>query len=223
MSMKMAKFIDHTLLKPNAGKQDIQTLCEEALQHQFYSVCVSSSWVSYCYDQLRDSDVRISAVCGFPLGINASEVKAYEAAHCVENGAAEIDMVLSVGKLLDGELGTVEEDIKKVVNIVHSAAIVKVILETGFLNEQQIREACKCAEQAGAHFVKTSTGFGPRGASIEDIQIMKSAVSDRMGIKASGGIRDLETAQQMIASGATRLGTSSGISIIQGLAGSDEY
>lgn len=211
---QIASYIDHTILKPDAVIGDIEKLCQEAVQHQFYSVCVNSMWVNDCRRILEGTSVKISAVCGFPLGANASEVKAYEAAYSVEKGAAEIDMVLPIGALLTGDERTVYEDIRKVTQMVRGSAIVKVILETGFLTEQQIERASLLSEEAGAHYVKTSTGFGPRGASLEDIAVMKRVISDQMRIKASGGIRDLHTAQQMIAAGADRLGTSSGTAIV---------
>jgi deoxyribose-phosphate aldolase len=222
---ELAQYMDHTLLKPDARLEDIHRLCDEAVKYNFYGVCVSSSWVAESRKILEDadSDVGISAVCGFPLGANASTVKAFEAAYSVEQGATEIDMVLPVGLLLDGNYAAVVTDIDQVVRAVDTAAAVKVIFETGYLNEDQIKKACQCAEQAGAFFVKTSTGFGPRGASLEDIRIMKKALSEHMGIKASGGIRDLETALQMIEAGATRLGVSEGVAIMKGIAGKGKY
>lgn len=221
--LNLAAHIDHTLLKAEARRMDLDKLCEEAVQFGFYSVCVNSGWVSYCRDILRGTEVRISAVCGFPLGAQLSEAKAYEASKSVECGASEIDMVLNVGFLLDGNYAGVEEDIRKVVDSVQDQAIVKVILETGYLNDEQKKAACRLAEQAGAQFVKTSTGFGPGGASEEDVKMMRQAVSSAVQVKASGGIRDTDTAIRMLAAGASRLGTSSGVAIISGGKGPSEY
>ncbi|WP_438446209.1 deoxyribose-phosphate aldolase [Gorillibacterium sp. sgz5001074] len=220
---EIASFIDHTLLKPDAGRQGIEKLCAEAREHGFFSVCVNGIWVPACKDLLKGSDVKISVVCGFPLGANDPDVKAFEAAKAVEQGANEIDMVLQIGLLLEGRHGEVEEDIRRVVKAVEGGAIVKVIFETGFLNEEQKVTACKLSEQAGAHYVKTSTGFGPGGATVEDIRLMRASVSSTIGVKASGGVRDLETARKMIEAGATRLGTSSGVAIVNGLAGAGGY
>ncbi|NBI29468.1 deoxyribose-phosphate aldolase [Chengkuizengella marina] len=220
---QLPKFIDHTLLKADATKAQITKLCEEAKTHQFFSVCVNSYWVGTCRELLNGTNVKIAAVAGFPLGANSSETKAFEAANCVENGAKEIDMVLAVGSLLEGDTDTVFKDIQAVTKAVENEAIVKVILETGFLNDDQIKEACQLSELAGAHFVKTSTGFGPGGATVEHIRLMKAAVSDHMEVKASGGIRDLTTALQMIEAGATRLGASSGVAIMKGTSGTSTY
>ncbi len=215
----LAGMIDHTQLKADAGYPDIEKLCREAMQYHFYSVCVNSSWVEACRRLLEGSEVKISAVCGFPLGAAAAEVKAREAAYSIEKGASEIDMVMQVGRLISGQEAEAGEDMKRVIDAVKqtkSDAVVKVILETGYLTEQQIRAACRIAEQSGADFVKTSTGFGPRGASEQDIVLMKDSVSDRVKIKAAGGIRDAETALRYIALGASRLGTSAGPAIMAG-------
>ncbi|XEC96804.1 deoxyribose-phosphate aldolase [Paenibacillus tarimensis] len=213
--MPVASFIDHTLLKPSASERDIVRLCEEAVRYEFYSVCVNGEWVAFCRDKLQGTAVKVSAVCGFPLGANASRVKAFEALTAAEDGASEIDMVLPIAAVLDGRFNTVSEDISAVVKAVENRAIVKVILETGFLNEAQIAEACRVSEAAGAHYVKTSTGFGPGGATEDHIRLMRASVSKEIGVKASGGIRDLQAALQMLKAGATRLGTSAGISIAE--------
>jgi len=212
----IARFIDHTLLKPGATSADIGKLCREAMEHRFYSVCVNGSWVSYCKEQLAGSNVAVSAVVGFPLGAMSTRVKAFEAAEAVEEGASEIDMVLPVGALLDGRYGVVNYDIGAVVRAVEGRAIVKVILETGLLSDEQKAEACRVAEAAGAHYVKTSTGFGAGGATEADIRLMRASVAPDIGVKASGGIRDRETAILMLNAGATRLGTSAGIAIVSG-------
>lgn len=210
----LAAYIDHTLLKADASAEAIEKLCREAVKHDFFSVCVNGVWVSHCRELLADSSVRISAVCGFPLGASEASVKAFEAAKAADQGAVEIDMVMQIGKLLDGDYAEVEADIRRVVKAVEGAAAVKVILETGVLNDEQKRTACKLAEQAGADYVKTSTGFGQGAATVEDIKLMRAAVSDHVGVKASGGIRDYETALSMIKAGATRLGTSAGVIIV---------
>ncbi|WGU97106.1 deoxyribose-phosphate aldolase [Paenibacillus dendritiformis] len=214
--IRLASLIDHTLLKPEAVRSDIEKLCDEARQHGFYSVCVNGTWVPLCRERLAGSEVRIAAVCGFPLGAGASSAKAFEAARAVEDGASEIDMVLQIGRLLDGDVKSVEADIAQVVRMVEGKAIVKVILETGMLTTGQKIEACKASEAAGAHFVKTSTGFGRGGATVEDIRLMWGNVSPHIGVKASGGVRDTATALAMIEAGATRIGTSSGIAIVTG-------
>jgi len=215
----IARFIDHTLLKPGATEADIDKLCEEALRYRFYSVCVNGVWVAHCREKLAGSGVKISAVAGFPLGAGASRVKAFEAAAAAEDGAAEIDMVLSIGHLLEGRYGVVSHDIASVVRAVEGRAIVKVIFETGMLTTEQIAEACRVSEAAGAHYVKTSTGFGPGGATAEHIALMRESVSGTIGVKASGGIRDYETAVKMLEAGANRLGTSGGAAIVSGAAG----
>ncbi|ULL17666.1 deoxyribose-phosphate aldolase [Paenibacillus sp. H1-7] len=220
---KLPSYIDHTLLKADATSQMVRKLCEEAVQYGFYSVCVNGIWVPLCKQALAGSGVRISVVCGFPLGANDSGVKAYEAAKAAEAGASEIDMVLQIGQLLEGNFDAVRKDIRAVVNAVEGQAIVKVIFETGFLNEEQKKTACRLSEEAGAHYVKTSTGFGPGGAVADDIRLMRANVSSSIGVKASGGVRDLQTALNMIEAGATRLGTSSGVAIMQGVSGSSTY
>lgn len=214
----IAKYIDHTLLKPSATEADIDKLCEEALKYGFYSVCVNGLWVDYCREKLAGSGVKVAAVVGFPLGANATRVKAYEAAAAVEDGAEEIDMVLSIGQVVEGRYGVVNHDIASVVRAVEGKAIVKVIFETSMLNLDQIAEACRVSEAAGAHYVKTSTGFGGGGATAEHIQLMRANVSQTIGVKASGGIRDKASALRMLEAGANRLGTSAGVAIVTGSA-----
>lgn len=218
--IQVPAYIDHTLLKADATTSAIHKLCREAVQYGFYSVCVNGYWVPFCREELAGSAVKISAVVGFPLGASASAAKAFEAARAAELGASDIDMVMAVGLFLDGNHAAVQADIREVVKAVEGQAIVKVILETGFLNDAQKREACELAEQAGAHFVKTSTGFGPGGATVDDIRLMRTAVSSHVQVKASGGVRDWPTALAMIEAGATRLGTSSGVAIMSGAEGS---
>jgi deoxyribose-phosphate aldolase len=222
-NLEIASWIDHTLLKPDATEQAIEKLCFEAISHKFHTVCVNGKWVSLCNEILKDSQTGIAVVVGFPLGANHAPVKAFESAVAAAGGATEIDTVLSIGQLLEGNHEAVEADIREVVRAVAGQAIVKVILETGFLNDEQKVTACKISEAAGAHFVKTSTGFGPGGATVEDIRLMRGAVSSHVQVKASGGIRDLDTAIQMIEAGASRLGTSSGITILRGIASESGY
>lgn len=215
--MKIAAYIDHTYLKADAGSETIEKLCREAVEFGFKSVCVNSDWVRRCKKWLAGSSVEISAVCGFPLGAMAEAAKAYEAELAADDGATEIDLVMQIGHLLDGRYDAVESDIRAVVNAVRGSAIVKVILETGYLNDEQIITACKISEQAGAKFVKTSTGFGPGGAEERIVRLMRDSVSADVQVKASGGIRDYATAIKMIEAGATRLGTSSGVAIVKGV------
>jgi deoxyribose-phosphate aldolase len=213
---QLAKYIDHTILKADVNREAVEKLCREAKEHGFYSVCVNGRWVPLCKELLAGSDVNIAAVVGFPLGAMHSAAKAWEAGQGARDGANEIDMVLSVGSLLEGDFDAVESDIRQVVEAVKGQAIVKVIMETGFLNDEQKKTACRLSEKAGAHYVKTSTGFGPGGATVEDIRLMRENVSAGIGVKASGGVRDLETAQRMIEAGATRIGTSSGVALVSG-------
>jgi deoxyribose-phosphate aldolase len=220
---RISRYIDHTLLKPEADSKAIEKLCAEAVQHNFYSVCVNSIWAGYCNELLQGTSVKIAVVSGFPLGANHSAVKAFEAAVSAANGATEIDMVLAVGLLLEGRYDDVRADIAQVVEAVRGGAIIKVILETGLLSDEQKRIACQLSAEAGAQFVKTSTGFGHGGATLADVKLMREAVPMTIGVKASGGIRDAETAIAMIEAGADRLGTSSGIAIVQGSAGTDSY
>ena len=223
MHTSIARFIDHTLLKADATSADIRRLCEEAVQYGFYSVCVNGAFVALCRELLVGSDVRVAAVCGFPLGAQATQVKAYEAAEAAAAGADEIDMVLPVGLLLEGDLVAVERDIRAVVEAAGSAVNVKVIIETGLLDDERKLQACRIAEQAGAAFVKTSTGFGPGGATSADIRLMRAAVSEQVGVKASGGIRDYAAVAEMLAAGANRIGASASVAIVRGQAGASGY
>lgn len=220
---RIASYIDHTMLKPEADKASIIQLCEEARQYEFRTVCVNSQWVGLCKDILQGSGVGISAVCGFPLGANLADVKAFEAQQAVATGATEIDMVLQIGWLRSGEYDGVMRDITQVVKAVKDQTVVKVIMETGLLTDEQKMMACQLTEQAGADYVKTSTGYGPGGATIHDIRLLRAHVSDHIGVKASGGVRDLEAAKAMIEAGATRIGTSAGIAIMNGLRSVSDY
>jgi deoxyribose-phosphate aldolase len=214
-SSELAGMIDHTILKPNATASQIDKLCMEAKEYGFASVCVNPVWVQRCKSTLSGSKVKVCTVIGFPLGANSTEAKAAEAGIALKHGADELDMVLNVGKLLDGELAYVERDIRAVVDEVRGK-VVKVILEICFLDEKQIVQACKLAEKARAKFVKTSTGFGPSGATVEAVKLMRNSVSQRIGVKAAGGIKDYKTAMEMIKAGANRIGASAGVEIIKG-------
>ncbi|HSW36460.1 MAG TPA: deoxyribose-phosphate aldolase [Candidatus Limnocylindrales bacterium] len=213
MSENMASYIDHTLLKPEATGEEIIRLCREAIANRFYSVCVNPSYVKTAYAELRHTQVKICVVVGFPLGATTTAVKAFETREAVSDGAAEIDMVIHIGALKSGDQKYVLDDIAAVVEAA-GGNTVKVIIETGLLNDKEKILACQLAEKAGAGFVKTSTGFGPGGATIADIQLMREAVGSKLGVKASGGVRTLVAARELINAGATRLGTSSGVSII---------
>ena len=212
---ELAKMIDHTALKACTRAGQIDKLCQEAKQYNFASVCVNPSWVPRCVDNLKDSDIMVCAVIGFPLGATSTLVKAAEAAIAIEKGADELDMVINVGRLLDGEYDFVRNDIAAVVNAGPGKTI-KVIIEICYLNNEQIIMACKLSREAGAHFVKTSTGFGTGGANVEAVKLMRETVGPVMGVKASGGIRTREDAMRMIEAGANRIGASAGIAIIEG-------
>jgi deoxyribose-phosphate aldolase len=212
--MNIASYIEHTNLKPEATIGDISRLCDEAMKYNFAAVCVNSAFVSPVHAMLKGSDVRISCVVGFPLGAMATKIKGAEAAYAIAAGADEIDMVLAVGKVKSGDWEYVFDDIHQVVTAA-SGHPVKVILETGLLTDDEKKQACTTAVQAGAAYVKTSTGFGHGGATVADVQLMRAAVGNKARIKASGGIRDYATACKMIAAGADRLGTSSGVALVK--------
>jgi len=210
----VAHYIDHTLLKPDATEDQIKTLCEEAAKYGFYSVCVNSSWVEYCAKKLRGSQVKVCAVVGFPLGAMDSRTKAYETRNAIENGADEIDMVINVGALKNGNLKLVEEDLRAVMRACRSTTTTKAIIETCLLTDEEKIIASQLVKKVGYDFVKTSTGFSKAGATAQDITLMRRTVGPKMGIKAAGGIHNFEEALLMIQSGATRLGASAGIKII---------
>ncbi|MBA4535880.1 deoxyribose-phosphate aldolase [Bacillus aquiflavi] len=217
MTNSIAKMIDHTLLKADATKDQIKKLCEEAKEFLFASVCVNPSWVKYSAELLQGTDVKVCTVIGFPLGASTPKTKAFETKNAIENGAEEVDMVINIGALKDGNDELVEKDIKAVVEAAKGKALTKVIIETCLLtNEEKIR-ACNISAKAGADFVKTSTGFSTSGATIEDVALMRKTVGPNMGVKASGGVRSAHDAQQMIKAGATRIGASSGAAIVKGL------
>ena len=212
--MKLNKYIDHTLLKADATAEQIKKLCAEARQYDFASVCVNSCHVPLAKAELEGTDVKVCCVVGFPLGACFTEAKAYEAALSVERGAEEVDMVINIGAAKEGNWGLVEQDIKAVADACHPKAILKVIIETCLLTDEEKRQACLCAKRAGADFVKTSTGFSISGATPEDVALMRETVGPDMGVKAAGGVRCTEDADKMISSGATRLGTSSGVKLM---------
>ena len=215
-SRDIARAIDHTLLKPDAIREQIETLCAEAREHGFATVCVNPAWVRLCADRLRGSETRVCTVVGFPLGATLPEVKAYEAGRVVAEGACEVDMVINVGALKSGDYRLVERDIAGVVGTSHGGgALVKVILETSLLSDDEKVKGCVLSQAAGADFVKTSTGFGPGGATAEDVALMRRVVGRDMGVKAAGGVRDLRSAQQLIEAGADRIGASVGVKIVQ--------
>jgi deoxyribose-phosphate aldolase len=211
--MNIASYIDHTLLKPDAKKEEIQKICEEAKEYGFASVCVNGYYTSQVREALKDSKVSVCTVIGFPLGAVESNVKAYETMRAIENGANEIDMVINIGALKDGNYNYVRNDIKEVVKAA-KGNVVKVILETCLLTHEEKIKACELAVEAGAHFVKTSTGFSTGGATVEDVKLMKEIVGEKALVKASGGVRDYETAIKVIEAGASRIGASAGIKIV---------
>jgi len=214
--MNLASLIDHTLLRPDATADDIRKVCAEARKYGFASVCVNPYWVRLAAAELAGSAVKTCSVAGFPLGANATATKVAETESAVRDGAQEIDIVINIGELRGGNYDAVREDIRAVVNAAHAGgAIVKVILETALLDDAQKQAACALAKDAGAEFVKTSTGFGPHGATVHDVELLRGAGGDSMGVKASGGIRTLEDARKMIAAGATRIGASASVKIVE--------
>jgi deoxyribose-phosphate aldolase len=220
LSPDLARLIDHTLLKPEATREEVRKLCEEARRHRFASVCVNSTWVPVARAILGGSGVMVCAVVGFPLGAMSPTAKAYEAREAVRQGADEIDMVINLGALKSRDYETVFEDICRVVKAARPAHV-KVILETGMLDAEEKIIACSLSKLAGAHFVKTSTGFGKGGATVEDIALMRRIVGPEMGVKASGGIRTRDDAEQMTRAGANRLGASASVAIVTGAAKKD--
>lgn len=213
--MDIASYIDHTVLAADASEEKIRVLCKEAADNHFASVCVNSCWVSLASELLKGTGVNVCTVVGFPLGAMNTRAKAFEASDAVDNGAEEIDMVLNVGYMKSGLYDKAEEDIREVKKACRGK-LLKVILETCLLTDDEKKKACELAERAGADYVKTSTGFSKGGATKEDVALMRKTVGDRLGVKASGGIRSYEKAMEMIEAGASRLGTSSGIAIING-------
>ena len=216
----VAGLIDHTLLKPDATQAEIERLCQEAAEHKFASVCVNPAWVALCASRLRGTSVMVCSVVGFPLGATTADVKNFETRRAIFDGAREIDMVINVGALKSGLFGDVARDIEAVTGPARDCGVVtKVIIEAALLNDDEKVTACTLAKAASADFVKTSTGFGPGGATIADVQLMRRVVGAEMGVKAAGGVRDLEGLKAMVAAGATRVGASAGVKIVQELQG----
>ena len=220
--MKLNKYIDYTLLKPDANKEQIKKIIEEAKEYDFASVCVNPTWVKFASEQLNASDVKVCTVIGFPLGASTPEVKAFETRDAISNGADEIDMVINIGALKSGNLELLEQDIRAVVEA-SGEHLVKVIIETCLLTDQEKVQACQISQKAGADYVKTSTGFSTGGATVADVALMRKTVGPDMGVKASGGARSYEDAQAFIEAGATRIGASSGVAIMKGEQASGDY
>lgn len=223
MNNNIAGMIDHTALKAETSKEQIKKLCEEAKEYKFASVCVNPTWVQTAAQFLKGTDVLVCTVIGFPLGANTSETKAFETADAIQKGATEVDMVINIGALKDKNDELVEQDIRAVVKAAAGKATVKVIIETSLLTDEEKVRACRLAVKAGADFVKTSTGFSTGGATVEDIRLMRETVGPTIGVKASGGVRDAKGAAQLISAGATRIGASSGIAIINGEESTSDY
>lgn len=212
---QIAKLIDHTLLKPDATREQIVRLAEEAKKYDFASVCVNPVWVPQVCEILKETDVKVCTVIGFPLGATTPETKDFETRNAIENGATEVDMVINIGLLKSGRYEEVEEDIRAVTKAAEGKALTKVIIETCLLTDEEKVRACEIAARAGADFVKTSTGFSTGGATVEDVALMRKTVGDDLGVKASGGVRSLEDLMKMVDAGANRIGTSSGVKIME--------
>jgi deoxyribose-phosphate aldolase len=223
MENNVAKMIDHTLLKADSTKDQVTKICEEAKEFNFASVCVNPGWVKYSAELLQGTDVKVCTVIGFPLGAATSETKAFETQDVIEKGATEVDMVINIGALKDGNDDLVKQDIQAVTAAAKGKALTKVIIETSLLTDEEKERACKLAVEAGADYVKTSTGFSTGGATVEDIKLMRKTVGPEIGVKASGGVRSVEDAKNMIEAGATRIGASSGVQIVQGLTSDSDY
>lgn len=223
MNTAYATYIDHTLLKPDTRKDEIIELCAEAKMYSFASVCINPTWVKTAAAALEGSPVKVCTVIGFPLGASTTEVKVFETANAIQNGATEIDMVINIGALREGNDELVKQDITAVVKAAEDKALVKVIIETSLLTEVEKRTACELAVVAGADFVKTSTGFSTGGATVSDVMLMRAVVGPETGVKASGGVRSFVDMQKMIEAGATRIGASSGVLIMKGLESEIDY
>lgn len=213
--MNINKFIDHTALKPNTNKESILKLIAEAKTYDFASVCVNPCWVALAHQELKNTDVKVCTVIGFPLGANTTEVKVFETKDAIEKGAQEIDMVINIAMLKDKEYDYVENEIHQIVEAAKDKAIVKVIIETCLLTDEEKIKACELSQKAGADFVKTSTGFSTGGATVHDIALMRKTVGAEMGVKASGGVHTHEEALAMVEAGATRIGASAGVKLLK--------
>ncbi|HLR66497.1 deoxyribose-phosphate aldolase [Virgibacillus alimentarius] len=223
MSKEYAKYIDHTQLKPETTRDKINQIIQEAIEYEFASVCVNPHWVSHCYQQLKDTSVKVCTVIGFPLGATTTATKVFEAKQAIKDGATEIDMVINIGELKSNNDSFVREEIEAIVQAADKQALVKVIIETSLLNKDEKVRACLLAKEANADFVKTSTGFSGGGASLENIKLMRQTVGPEMGVKASGGVRDLSFTKALIEAGATRIGASSGKDIVKDNQGTSDY
>ncbi|PFG13976.1 MULTISPECIES: deoxyribose-phosphate aldolase [unclassified Bacillus (in: firmicutes)] len=223
MNKELAKMIDHTALKPDTSREQIEKLCDEARDFNFASVCVNPTWVALAAEKLEGAEAKVCTVIGFPLGAVTTETKAFETKDAIQKGATEVDMVINIGALKDGNNELVEQDIKAVVEAAKGKALVKVIIETCLLTDEEKTRACELSVKAGADYVKTSTGFSTGGATVEDIKLMRKTVGPNIGVKASGGVRDLEGSQAMIDAGATRIGASAGVKIVQGETADTDY
>ena len=212
---ELAGMIDHALLRPEKSSDSFRNLCNEAKKYKFYSVCVNPYWVRFCSDELKGTGVKVVAVVSFPFGQMTSKMKSMEAKESTENGASEIDMVMNIGAFKDNDHGYVKSDIEAVVDAA-GGNVVKVIIETGYLTDGEVVKACEIVKQAGADFVKTATGFGPTGATIPHVHLMRKTVGEDFGVKASGGIRSFSDALKMVAAGANRIGASESVKIIEG-------
>lgn len=219
----LARIIDHTILKADATEMEVEKLCTEALEYNFASVCINPSMVEKAANMLKGSDVKVCTVIGFPLGATTTEVKAFETEDVIKKGATEVDMVINIGKLKEGNIEYVKKDIEAVVNAAKGKALTKVIIETCLLTDEEKVTACKLSKEAGADFVKTSTGFSTGGATASDIKLMRETVGPDLGVKASGGVRSLEDAMAMIENGATRIGASASIAICEGTKSNSTY
>lgn len=219
----LARMIDHTILKADATEMEVEKLCTEALEYSFASVCINPSMVEKAANMLKGSDVKVCTVIGFPLGATTTEVKAFETEDVIKKGATEVDMVINIGKLKEGNIEYVKKDIEAVVNAAKGKALTKVIIETCLLTDEEKVTACKLSKEAGADFVKTSTGFSTGGATASDIKLMRETVGPDLGVKASGGVRSLEDAMAMIENGATRIGASASIAICEGTKSNSTY
>ncbi|PFK45800.1 deoxyribose-phosphate aldolase [Bacillus cereus] len=221
--MNYAKLIDHTLLKPDTKKEAIVTLCEEAKKHDFASVCVNPTWVETAAELLKGTDVKVCTVIGFPLGANTPETKAFETQDAIAKGATEVDMVINIGALKDKNDELVERDVRAVVEAAKGKVLVKIIIETCLLTEEEKIRACELSVKAGVDFVKTSTGFSTGGATVEDVALMRKTVGPKIGVKASGGVRNGQDMDAMVEAGATRIGTSAGVALVSGKTATTDY
>ncbi|WP_055071292.1 deoxyribose-phosphate aldolase [Clostridium massiliamazoniense] len=219
----IASIIDHTILKADATKEAVEKVCKEAIEYKFASVCINPANIALCAELLKGSGVKVCTVIGFPLGANTSEVKAFETKDAIEKGANEVDMVINIGKLKDKDYDYVKKDIEAVVEAAKGKALTKVIIETCLLTDEEKVKACELAKEAGADFVKTSTGFSTGGSTPEDIKLMRETVGPEMGVKASGGVRSLKDAEAVIENGATRIGASASVAICNGQTTSGNY